>query len=117
MPDGSVIESPRVRPVGGNESRDALLRLPIQPNEAHLLAESLSPSSSVVPGDSLGISSGVPPRTRSRSRAKTQTDLSRWMTFPAEERGDDYFRGRPDTVIVLPWSQVIVVASGDRARG
>jgi hypothetical protein len=28
----------------------------------------------------------------------------------------DYFRGRSDTVIVLPWSQVVVVVAGDPSR-
>jgi O-methyltransferase len=36
-------------------------------------------------------------------------------TPPVREAFADYFRGRPDTVIGLPWSQVIVVVA-DRSR-
>lgn len=86
MQDGTVIESPGVRPVAASDSRDALLRLPIQPNQAHLEPELMSPVSPVAPADALGINSGTP-RTRSKAPGG---DSSRWVTFPAGENVEDY---------------------------
>ncbi|KAF2677774.1 aquaporin-like protein [Lentithecium fluviatile CBS 122367] len=82
MNDGTVIESPRVRPTG---SRDALLRLPIQPNEAHVHPGVPSPISPVAPEDPLQINPGQ----LARPRGSTVGDSSRWVTFPAGEQ-DDY---------------------------
>ena len=87
MPDGTVIESPIVRPMATSESRDTLLRLPIHPGEAHVHSQGVaSPVSPVAPTDGLGANGGQP----MRHRGSTVPDSSRWMTYPAADQGEDY---------------------------
>jgi hypothetical protein len=89
MPDGTVIESPRVRPVVTSDSRDALLRLPIQPGEAHVNSGIASPISPMVPVEAVG-GNGGPPGPPARPRGNTMPDSSRWVTYPAGDQGEDY---------------------------
>jgi len=85
MQDGTVVESPRTISTG-NGSRDALLRLPIQPNTAHLDGE-ISPISPVMSP----VVPMAPSATPGRSRSK-MAESGRWVAHPVDERGDDYYR-------------------------
>ncbi|KAJ4358303.1 uncharacterized protein N0V89_002885 [Didymosphaeria variabile] len=79
--DGTVVESPKF-PLGSQSSRDALLRLPIQPNAAHVNhpdQELMSPVNAMPNSPNM---MGMGPASGgggSRSRAKTVGDSSRWM--------------------------------------
>jgi len=86
MPDGTVIESPRVRPVVTSDSRDALLRLPIQPGEAHVHPGIVSPMSPTAAPEALGASGAQP----IRHRGSNMPDSSRWMTYQGGDQGEDY---------------------------
>ncbi|KAL1612840.1 hypothetical protein SLS60_001070 [Paraconiothyrium brasiliense] len=81
MADGTMIESPKF-PLGSQGSRDALLRLPIQPNAAHVnhLEQELTSPVNAIPNSPNMMSMGpVSGGSGSRSRAKTVGDSSRWM--------------------------------------
>jgi aquaporin related protein len=86
--DGTVIESSRTRPMA-KDSRDALLRLPIQPHEAHVHPV-VSPVSPAVPPDSFGLNLGTP----ARPHGSTVGDSSRWVTYPLGEQDDYQHRSR-----------------------
>lgn len=85
MADGTVVETPQIRQEG---SRDALLRLPIQPTEAHLTNSPVSPVAAGAPADLPGVSPLQPGRARGNS--VLGGDSSRWITFPGAEPNDDY---------------------------
>lgn len=93
MPDGTMVESPRL-PLGSQGSRDALLRLPIQPNAAHVNhqdQEMMSPVSAM-PNSPTGMTP-APAAGGNRSRARTMGDSNRWMVpFPGDaDREEEYY--------------------------
>ena len=81
MQDGSFVESPRIP--HKTESRDALLRLPIQPGDAHLHnPDTMSPVSPILaPGI---IHTNLPSRTNSK-RVAMSAEPTRYITYPQEE--------------------------------
>jgi aquaporin related protein len=81
MQDGSIIESPHAP--YKTESRDALLRLPIQPGDAHLHnPEILSPVSPIPLTGSLN--PNIPFRTGSK-RVAMSAEPTRYITYPQED--------------------------------
>lgn len=101
MADGTMVGSPKI-PLGSHSSRDALLRLPIQPGAAHVHHPEQDPISpiSAVPASPLPIGIGNASasagggRTRSRSRPRGNGDSSRWIVPHAsvQEQEDEYYR-------------------------
>jgi aquaporin related protein len=79
MQDGSIIESPRAP--HSTESRDALLRLPIQPGDAHLHNHEVV--TSPVP-----LTGSLHPNTLSHTGSKRvgmSTEPTRYISYPQEE--------------------------------
>ena len=90
MNDGTVVESPHNAGPRPSESRDALLRLPIQPEEARVHGEVLSPRTPISPNSGLGLNTvNSAPPARSNSR-KVGSDPNRWVTYAMDARADDY---------------------------
>jgi hypothetical protein len=91
MQDGSVVQGPGPSHQG---SRDALLRLPIQaPHSVHLNPDITSPTSPIVPVDSLGINSGTPSTRRPKI---VGGDQGRYLTYPEDDREYRYRSRRYD---------------------
>ncbi|KAF9728944.1 hypothetical protein PMIN06_010351 [Paraphaeosphaeria minitans] len=95
MADGTMVESPKF-PLGSQGSRDALLRLPIQPNVAHVTHQDqqlMSPISALPSSpNTMGMGPG-PVDVGSRNRARPVGDSSRWMVphVGDREREEEYY--------------------------
>ncbi|KAF2268361.1 hypothetical protein CC78DRAFT_576371 [Lojkania enalia] len=83
----SIVEHPSVHK---SDSRDALLRLPIQqPNKAHLDSHMMPPASLAPHADGLGLSPGQQSRSASKRSVGGQ---GRYITYP--DHGDEHEYGR-----------------------
>jgi hypothetical protein len=102
MPDGTMVGSPKTS-LGSPNSRDSLLRLPIQPHAAHVshLDQQVISPVTTMPNSPKAMSMGSPPvGGGSKSRARPMGESSQWMVphVSDRERDEECYprRQRPD---------------------
>jgi aquaporin related protein len=98
MPDGTLVGSPKAS-LGSPDSRDALLRLPIQPHAAHVGhpdQQVMSPVTAV-PNSPNTMGMGSPPIGGSKSRARPMGESSQWIVphVSDREREEEYYSRGP----------------------
>jgi aquaporin related protein len=92
MPDGTTIESPRARTVEADESREASLRLPIQPNDVRLQPGVKPPASPIAPADTFRFGLETQRIRPKRARQSLRGDISNWASIPLTEQTGESHR-------------------------